>query len=492
MSVLDFVNNLKKVESKFSDKQKVLSNSFLDVHQEEHAVAFMVACANRDDVLTDLFKNVSEAVDGGKPYEQFKAEFDRMVKETNWSFGKMSVDQKARIVFDTNLFVAKSVAQYKKLTGPINRRVYPYWQYHHDNSVNDPRPEHVALDGLVLDANDPFWQKHWPPNGYNCHCYVTGENRITLAIKGKKVGKAPTIDTYSVTIDGKKIDDKDIPEGQTDLQFRSRYIPKTNGEGWAYNPGEASQGRPVADKTITDYSISGQWLDVTSRPSDHQDIKQSPYERPEPRADSLKLSLLGDRASRDDAKKALSHAIGGAVKAIMSKGDHPNPVVVNAESVAKLLDKKLLKYVTAIPQLIENPAESWLAFEKNKATGKVVLRQYFIAKYGDDILVAQANRGVFEALSVIKKDQLPEYRRGRLLFDRTDKGTTSVDERAAKDKQLISEAYNKTLLSFGFDPNKPITKEQEKRIYLPFKLKLQELRDKTSQIKPKKKLFGLW
>ena len=32
------------------------------------------------------------------------------------------------------------------------------------------RPEHQALDGITLPLSDPFWNKYYPPNGWNCRC----------------------------------------------------------------------------------------------------------------------------------------------------------------------------------------------------------------------------------------------------------------------------------------------------------------------------------
>jgi SPP1 gp7 family putative phage head morphogenesis protein len=47
------------------------------------------------------------------------------------------------------------------------------WGYEYttvgDNRVRD---EHAVLDGIKLPKDDPFWQRFWPPNGYNCRCTV--------------------------------------------------------------------------------------------------------------------------------------------------------------------------------------------------------------------------------------------------------------------------------------------------------------------------------
>ena len=31
----------------------------------------------------------------------------------------------------------------------------------------------MRLDNRVYAANDPIWSEIWPPNGWNCRCYIT-------------------------------------------------------------------------------------------------------------------------------------------------------------------------------------------------------------------------------------------------------------------------------------------------------------------------------
>ena len=47
------------------------------------------------------------------------------------------------------------------------------WGYTYSAVMDDrTRPNHAAADGTTLKADDDFWMRMWPPNGYNCRCEV--------------------------------------------------------------------------------------------------------------------------------------------------------------------------------------------------------------------------------------------------------------------------------------------------------------------------------
>ena len=48
---------------------------------------------------------------------------------------------------------------------------FPYWMY---KTAGDHlvREEHAKINGLILPYNDPRWNQIYPPNGWNCRCYV--------------------------------------------------------------------------------------------------------------------------------------------------------------------------------------------------------------------------------------------------------------------------------------------------------------------------------
>ena len=79
-------------------------------------------------------------------------------------------------VFQTNMHKAYALGRYEQLTHPAVAAALPFWQYF---TVGDDRvrPEHAVLDGFVARADDPVWNKIYPPNGFNCRCIVIALTR---------------------------------------------------------------------------------------------------------------------------------------------------------------------------------------------------------------------------------------------------------------------------------------------------------------------------
>jgi SPP1 gp7 family putative phage head morphogenesis protein len=76
---------------------------------------------------------------------------------------------RAEMVLRMHGFMAYQAAQHEVMAR--NTDAYPYWQY---LSMDDEavRETHAALHGLILPANHPFWQDHYPPWDYGCRCQV--------------------------------------------------------------------------------------------------------------------------------------------------------------------------------------------------------------------------------------------------------------------------------------------------------------------------------
>lgn len=81
---------------------------------------------------------------------------------------------------NTNLRTAMQssyhAAQYIRLQDESVRDLYPAYQY---KTLADARVReaHRKLHDMIWERNDPVWNKIWPPNGWNCRCYIKPLNQ---------------------------------------------------------------------------------------------------------------------------------------------------------------------------------------------------------------------------------------------------------------------------------------------------------------------------
>lgn len=169
----------------FRQKGFALSpESWRDVWRDAHARAFTVARVTAMDALQDIRGALDEAMANGVPLTQFKTGLRETLTRKGWFAPE---GEKARVlmpdgtvrkrltgwrldtIFQTNCAAAYSVGRYKQQQEVKVLR--PYWRYMTDEGPN-VRPSHAAHHGKVYHAEHPFWDAWYPPNGFNCHCYV--------------------------------------------------------------------------------------------------------------------------------------------------------------------------------------------------------------------------------------------------------------------------------------------------------------------------------
>ena len=211
-----------------------------DAIQREHTAAFMVAKMMDLDLLTDVRAAVDDALAKGTTLRDFERKLKPLLVDKGWWGKKEMADpitgeirevklgspRRLRTIFDANLSSAYAAGHWQKIK--TNEAAAPYLLY---NAVDDSRtrPLHRAWDGKVLRVNDPFWNTHYPPNGWRCRCSVIQLNDDDLREMGKD-GPDPT------------------PESTTYNWINPRtgeIVPTPNGidPGWAYNAGESHQAQ---------------------------------------------------------------------------------------------------------------------------------------------------------------------------------------------------------------------------------------------------------
>lgn len=172
----------------FKQKALVPTERWDDLLREAHDHAFVVAGAQKADLLADLHGAVLKGIEQGTTLEEFRRDFDSIVFRHGWT-GWTGEDTpggvawRTRVIYETNLRSSYAAGRWEQIQAVKADR--PYLEYRHNDAVLYPRPEHVAWDGLVLPADDPWWQTHYPPNGWGCKCRVFALSESDLVKLGK-------------------------------------------------------------------------------------------------------------------------------------------------------------------------------------------------------------------------------------------------------------------------------------------------------------------
>lgn len=196
----------------------VPTSAWDDIERDAHNRAFMVAGAQKADLLADLAAAVDKAIAEGTGLEAFRADFRDIVERNGWHgwTGEDTARGRAwrtRVIYRTNMAVSYAAGRHAQL----REGGFKYWVYRHGGSL-EPRLHHLSWDGIVLPPDHPFWALHYPPNGWGCSCYVVGARSHRGA---KRLGGDP---------------DKALPPGW-DIRNPKTGTPPGIDKGWDYAPG---------------------------------------------------------------------------------------------------------------------------------------------------------------------------------------------------------------------------------------------------------------
>lgn len=224
----------------FRAKDLVPTERWADLWKEQHDIGFMVAGAAKADLLADLKGAVDKAIAEGTTLATFREDFDRIVAKHGWTGWtgegtESGVAWRTKVIYDTNLRAAYQAGRWAQVQRVKDRR--PYLLYRHSDSVTTPRPLHLSWNGLVIPADDPWWQAHWPPNGWGCKCKAFSLNVRDLQKMGKTGPDTPPDDGTRVWVD--------------QVTGERHVVPNGIDPGWDYAPGASRTdllGRELARK----------------------------------------------------------------------------------------------------------------------------------------------------------------------------------------------------------------------------------------------------
>ena len=152
-------------------KRRRPSDHWSDVWREEHAVAFTVAQMARDAMLREVQQALVDALREGETMESFRDRLGPWLEQRGWAPRGRGGDIPTRLkrIYNTNLRTARTAGQWDRISR--NADLLPYLVYELGPSEAH-REEHAAWAGLCLKVDDPFWNTHYPPNGWGCKCRV--------------------------------------------------------------------------------------------------------------------------------------------------------------------------------------------------------------------------------------------------------------------------------------------------------------------------------
>jgi hypothetical protein len=158
-------------------RSPVASEVFYGLLPELRARAFTVSGIEGANVLQRVRDALAALPQGigpdGEAYT-WDTQKQEIADELEPYLGEDGATTRAQLLLRTSGFQALSATIYNIAQADDDTT---HLQYIHGDQAKDPTPSHVALDGIVLPKDDPFWLTHTGPWGHlGCVCYVRPMN----------------------------------------------------------------------------------------------------------------------------------------------------------------------------------------------------------------------------------------------------------------------------------------------------------------------------
>lgn len=160
-----------------------------------HAKSFTIAGGTQLAFLSDMQQALIDNKAKGLSLREFHADFESIKAKYGWSHKGNSM-WRARVIYDTNVRSAQMAAKWQQ--AQLGKAQFPYLEYRIGNS-RVHRKDHQSWDGLILPVEHPFWDTHYPPNGYGCKCDAYQIDDFMMEADGLGFRDAPVIERKDVT-----------------------------------------------------------------------------------------------------------------------------------------------------------------------------------------------------------------------------------------------------------------------------------------------------
>jgi hypothetical protein len=165
-----------------------------EMMHEGHATAFTVAKMARLDLLNDVRQALDEEIANGGTFESFKAKVEPRLRAAGWAGTvrdasltgtaeevQIDLPRRLRTIYNVNVRMSLAAGHWARIQR--QKDVFPYLRYRPSTSENK-RLDHMRWYGVVRAVDDPWWQTHFPPNGWGCKCGFEQVSERRLAAMG--------------------------------------------------------------------------------------------------------------------------------------------------------------------------------------------------------------------------------------------------------------------------------------------------------------------
>lgn len=211
----------------FKQKIKLPTSGWTDIWQQQHSLAFVVAGAQTDALVTDFYNAMLTAKESGTGYAAFQKEFDAIVSKHKWAYNG-TPGWRSKVIYNTNMTAAYNAGRWQQQWAL--RDQMPYLKYVHTTREH-PRLEHKSWNGKIVHITSPWLATHYTPNGWGCNCRFDSLTQSQAEHEWTAAGKTG-------------------PDPESEVVWEERIVGKTTSPkvvrtpvgidpGFAYNPGKS-------------------------------------------------------------------------------------------------------------------------------------------------------------------------------------------------------------------------------------------------------------
>ena len=177
-------------------KKPELHFDYDEIKFEAHQRAFTVAKLTQIDLLADIQTSLENAFVEGQSFEKWKEELKPTLQKHGW-FGKSvevinpKTNEKKSIEVGASrlkkIFYTNARTAYAQSEARAGYKL-PLSEYIRYVAILDNRTRHThaQMHGKIAHRKDKFWEKNYPPNGWNCRCAVEFISKDEMIEQGLK------------------------------------------------------------------------------------------------------------------------------------------------------------------------------------------------------------------------------------------------------------------------------------------------------------------